>query len=123
MELLPQSDISLATSTSVFFQFFGGALLLAVGENIFVSRLKSSLHEHVPSLNAAKVVAAGATGLKTLVKHEGGGEEILQGAMAAYNVAIMSTFYLCAAGAGIAFLCGFGVEWGGKAKKQEQQSE
>lgn len=35
----------------------------------------------------------------------------LDGALLAYDEAIMSTFYLCAAGGAAAFVCAFGLEW------------
>jgi hypothetical protein len=43
MSILPQRDLPTGTSISVFFQFFGGAIFLAIAENIFVSRLVTEL--------------------------------------------------------------------------------
>ena len=108
MSILPQSDLPIATSISVFFQFLGGSLFLAIAENIFVSRLISTLHHYAPTVDAQLVVAVGATGLRGVVGKEG---PALDGALLAYNEAITSTFYLCAAGGVAAFLCAFGLEW------------
>ena len=107
MSLLPQSDLPTATSISVFFQFFGGAIFLAIGENIFVSSLVKNLHIYAPRVNAEMVVVAGAEGLRKVV--EAGTD--LQGALLAYNKAITQTFYLTAAGAVAGFICWFGMEW------------
>ena len=109
MSILPQNDIPIGTSISVFFQFFGGAIFLAIGENIFVSRLVSALHTYAPSLNAKAVVAAGAEGLRRVVATED--PTALANALHAYDIAIANTFYLCVAGSGAAFLWAFGVEW------------
>jgi hypothetical protein len=105
MSLLPQRDLPIATSIIVFFQFFGGAIFLAIAENIFVSKLISSLHNHAPSVDAKAVVAAGAEGLRRVVS-----VAQLEGALFAYNEAIMGTFYLGIAGAGVAFFWAFGIE-------------
>jgi len=107
MALLPQSDLPTATSISVFFQFFGGAIFLAIGENIFVSSLVKNLHKYAPGVSAQDVVEVGATGLRKVVN---GGAD-LKGSLLAYDVAITQTFYLCAAGAVVGFFCSFGMEW------------
>ncbi|KAE9374685.1 MFS general substrate transporter [Stipitochalara longipes BDJ] len=107
MALLPQSDLPTATSISVFFQFFGGAIFLAIGENIFVSSLVKNLHVYAPQVDAQTVVVAGAEGLRKVVQ---AGPD-LHGALLAYNVAITQTFYLTAAGAAVGFFCSFGMEW------------
>lgn len=116
MALLPQSDLPTATSTIVFFQFFGGAIFLAISENILVSRLLSALHQYAPAVNAAEVVQAGAEGLRKVVTDTAD----LEGAIFAYNVAITNTFYLCVAGAVAAFFCGFGMEWRSVKEKQRR---
>jgi hypothetical protein len=107
MALLPQSDLPTATSISVFFQFFGGAIFLAIGENIFVSSLVKHLHIYAPELDAEKVVLVGAEGLRKVVQ---AGPD-LHGALLAYDAAITQTFYLTAAGAVVGFFCSFGMEW------------
>jgi len=107
MALLPQSDLPAATSISVFFQFFGGAIFLAIGENIFVSSLVKNLHIYAPQIDAETVVLAGAEGLRKVVK---AGPD-LHAALLAYDVAITQTFYLTAAGAVVGFFCSFGMEW------------
>jgi hypothetical protein len=53
------------------------------------------------------VITAGAEGLKTMVS-----VEQLSGALVAYDKAIMGTFYLGVAGAGVAFFWAFGIERG-----------
>lgn len=101
MSLLPPSQLPIGTSIAVFFQFLGGSIFLAIGENILISRLETALVEYAPTANASLVVEVGAAGLKKLAELEGYGPEVLTGAVMAYNVAITGTFYLCAAGAAV----------------------
>jgi hypothetical protein len=115
MSIIPQKDLPIATSISVFFQFFGGAVFLAISSNIFNSRLLVQLHTHAPSVDAAKVVAAGAAGLRKVVT-----AEQLPGAVLAYNDAITTVFYLGVAGAAVAFFCAFGMEWRSVKDKQRK---
>jgi arginine exporter protein ArgO len=110
MSLLPTSDLTSATSIVVFFQFLGGAIFLGIAENIFVSRLVSSLQEYAPELDAQAVVDVGANGLRTLLNNEGK-MNLLGAALRAYDAAITRTFLLGAAGAAIAFFASFGMEW------------
>ncbi len=110
MSLLPISDLTTATSIVVFFQFLGGSIFLAIAENIFVSRLVSSLHHFTPSLDAQAVVNVGAEGLRKLLTEEGQLGE-LSGALMAYDEAITRTFLIGAAGSAVAFFASAGMEW------------
>ncbi|KAF8865990.1 MFS general substrate transporter [Acephala macrosclerotiorum] len=110
MSLIPISDLTTATSIAVFFQFLGGSIFLAIAENIFVSRLVSSLHHFTPSLDAEAVVGVGAEGLRKFLAAEGELGQ-LGGALLAYDEAITRTFLLGAAGAGAAFFASAGMEW------------
>jgi hypothetical protein len=107
MSLLPPSQLPIGTSIAVFFQFLGGSIFLAISSNILNSRLTTALATYAPTVNATMVIAAGAEGLRKVVTDK----TELEGAVLAYNVAITGTFYLCAAGAAVAFLAAFGMEW------------
>jgi hypothetical protein len=107
MSVLPPSQLPIGTSIAVFFQFLGGSIFLAISSNILNSRLTTALATYAPTVNATMVIAAGAEGLRKVVTDK----TELEGAVLAYNVAITGTFYLCAAGAAVAFLAAFGMEW------------
>jgi len=109
MTLLSANDIPIGTAICVFFQFFGGAIFLTIEQNVFTSRLISSLHTYSPSLDAAAVVAAGAEGLRSVVSMQD--PAALDSAVHAYNTAIMSTFYPVTAAAAMVTICAFGIEW------------
>ena len=79
-----------------------------------MSSLVKNLHIYAPNVNAEAVVVAGAQGLRKVVQ---GGPD-LTGALLAYDKAIMTTFYLTAAGGVAAFFCSFGMEW--RSVKGEQ---
>ncbi|KAL5319710.1 hypothetical protein ACEPPN_012766 [Leptodophora sp. 'Broadleaf-Isolate-01'] len=108
MSLIPQTDLPTATSIAVFFQFFGGAIFLGIGNNIFVSRLVVALHKYTPDLDAQVAVRAGAEGFRKVV---GDADVDLQRGLLAYSEALVTVFYLCAAGAAVAFVCSFGMGW------------
>jgi hypothetical protein len=117
MTLIPSADLPIATSIAVFFQFFGGAIFLAISQSIFVTKLVNSLLIYAPSLNPQLVLAAGASGLRKVVGE--GNEEVLAGALIAYNKAIVDVFYLTLAGGAIAFVAAFGMEWRNLAEKPQ----
>ncbi|PVH78622.1 MFS general substrate transporter [Cadophora sp. DSE1049] len=113
MSLIPQADLPIATSIAVFFQFFGGAIFLGIANNIFVSRLISALHKYTPDINAQMAVRVGAEGFRELV-----GEANLHAGLVAYSEALVTTFYLCAAGSALAFFCSFGMGWRSVKEKE-----
>ncbi|EPE34572.1 MFS general substrate transporter [Glarea lozoyensis ATCC 20868] len=121
MTLIPSDDLPVATSIAVFFQFFGGAIFLAISQSLFVSKLVDSLQVHAPSLDPQMVVMAGAAGLRKIVGPDN--ELLLAQALVSYNEAIMQTFWLTLAGGLLAFVASFGMEWKNLAKKPEVESQ
>lgn len=67
--IVEPADLSTASAMALFFQLLGGAIWLAVGQALFTNKLISDLRAR-PSINAAQVVAAGATELRTLLSGE-----------------------------------------------------
>ncbi len=87
MAVLPQNDISIGNGIVVFFQFLGGAIFLAIAENLFTSQLVKELAIYAPAVNAEVVVAAGAAAVSSVVSPEN-----LAAVLEAYNTAIVTTF-------------------------------
>lgn len=87
MSVLPQNDISTGTAIVVFFQFFGGALFLGIGETVFVSRLVREIIDKAPGVDPAAIVAAGAEGVRKVVS----GANLIA-VLEAYNSAITIVF-------------------------------
>ncbi|KFY10184.1 hypothetical protein V491_07779 [Pseudogymnoascus sp. VKM F-3775] len=96
--VLPPEKIPVGMSTLVFCQIFGGAVFLSVAQTIFSGGLLSALAKYAPSVDAKKVVEAGATAIKSVVK-----PEQVAGVIESYNHAVNRNFYL-SAGCGVGLL-------------------
>lgn len=113
MAILPEIDLPIASALGVFFQFLGGAIFLAIAENIFISELRGAIPRYAPQIDANKVVEAGAVGLMSVVTVED-----LPGVILAYNDGIMAIFYLGIAGGAMALIFSFFMEWKSVKGKQ-----
>nr|XP_036581194.1 major facilitator superfamily transporter [Colletotrichum truncatum]KAF6789462.1 major facilitator superfamily transporter [Colletotrichum truncatum] len=85
-------DIALATSVLMFLQSLGGAVFLAVAQNIFSSRLVSELHRNVPNVNPAVVIEAGASELISSMRKVY--PESIDGIIDAYNKSLQTVFLI-----------------------------
>ena len=93
----------------------GGALFIAVGQNIFTNRLSIELATNVPILNPSIVLNTGATSLRTAVDSGS-----LEGVLVAYNGALIHAFYVSVALAVLSIVGALGMEWKSvKGKKVE----
>ncbi|KAF2706114.1 MFS general substrate transporter [Pleomassaria siparia CBS 279.74] len=104
-ELLP-TEIPLGTTVIIFGQAFSAGLFVAVGQPVFEATLRPFLLEHVPSVDADKVIAAGASGL-----HSVAGPEILPLLREAYNHACTRVFYITVGCGLVSFACACGMKW------------
>jgi len=94
-------------------QNFGSAIFLIFGETIFTNSLKTLIAQYVPGVDAKTLIAAGATGWRSILS-----DSQVAGLLKAYAGSIDRVFYL-ATGASIAamiFACGMG--WGDIRKKK-----
>lgn len=93
----------------------GGALFIAVGQNVFTNRLSTNLATNVPILNPSIVLNTGATSLRDAV-----GPGSLEGVLIAYNDALTHTYYVSTAMACLSIIGALGMEWKSvKGKKTE----
>lgn len=67
--IVDPADLSTASAMALFFQLLGGAIWLSVGQSIFTNKLILDLKK-APSIDAASVVAAGATELRRILSGE-----------------------------------------------------
>ncbi|RAL14733.1 MDR family MFS transporter [Aspergillus homomorphus CBS 101889] len=104
---LPPKDVPIGTALMIFYQTLGGAVFLIVAQNVFqhelVKRLTAS---NIPGVDVRSVAAAGATEVRKLVP-----AMYLKEALIAYNEAVVRTFYISVALAGLAVLATFVPEW------------
>lgn len=104
--VLPLSKIAAGTTLILFSQFLGGAVFLSIAQNVFQSQLASQLEDMASDVDVGKIVAAGASGFRTMVT-----QTQLPEVLKAYNGAIVDVFWIVTAGAIVAFLASLGMEW------------
>ena len=93
----------------------GGALFIAIGQNIFTNRLSTNLATNVPILNPEIVLNTGATSLRTAVDPSS-----LEGVLVTYNDALIHAYYVSVAIAVLSIVGALGMEWKSvKGKKVE----
>lgn len=103
--VLPMADIPMGTTILVFLQSFGGALFIAVAQNIFTNKLEKGV-AGVANLEPGIVLREGATELKNVIPRES-----LPAVLVAYNDAIRETFYVGVAMACLTIIGSAGMEW------------
>ncbi|ODM14390.1 hypothetical protein SI65_10225 [Aspergillus cristatus] len=103
---LAAGDIPVATAVNMFAQTLGGALFIAVGQNVFSNRLLDNMVKSVPPLEIAKVMDAGATLVRQVVSPEWL-PEVLQ----AYSDAITEAFYPGVAMGGLSIIGALVIQW------------
>jgi len=108
----------LAMALTVFSQSFGAAVFLSIAELIFSNSFRDLLTKKAPSVNAQKVVEAGATAFRQIVPSSD-----LAGVLDAYADSIDRVFYMAAAMAAACFVFAFGMGWKNLKKKPAAPSK
>lgn len=98
------SKIATSTALIVFFQFFGGSLIIALAQTDFINSLGPALAHFAPNVSAETIIDAGARSVRDVVS-----TEELPGVLRAYNQAIQHVFYLAAAASVAAFASSWGM--------------
>ncbi|OJJ42585.1 hypothetical protein ASPZODRAFT_104998 [Penicilliopsis zonata CBS 506.65] len=116
----PKELVSIATALVTFFMNMGAAVSLSLGETIFSTELARYLAQDAPSVDAAAVVAAGASAFREVVP-----ADLLPEVLRAYCKAITRVLVMGAAVGGGQFLVSFGTGWVSvkKEKKGDEESE
>ncbi|KAM5343406.1 hypothetical protein ACJ41O_011943 [Fusarium nematophilum] len=104
--VLSIQDIPMGASLITFLLNLGGAVFIAVGENLFSNKLVEDLAAKVPGLDPKIVVAAGATGFRKVVA-----SDMIPGIVSAYNGALVRTFQMCTGLSAAMILGCLGLEW------------
>ncbi|KAJ5278978.1 hypothetical protein N7478_004350 [Penicillium angulare] len=111
---LPYQEISMGMAILVFCQTMAGAVIITIANVIFDTGLKSTLVTYAPNANSQAVVAAGATGFRSVVS-----ETDIPGVIRAYAKSFDYTSYLNAGVAAVIFLSAFGTGWVDIRKKKK----
>lgn len=113
--VLPLDDVPVGTTIIIFVQTLGGALFIAVGQNIFTNELMKGIIKDVASLDPELVLHIGATNLRKAVD-----PSFIGGVLTAYNTALTKTFYVSTAVAALSIFGSTLIEWKSvKGKKLE----
>jgi len=94
------------TAIIIFFQTFGGALFIAVAQNVFQNKIYSNMLSKVPQFSAQVVAVTGATDLRKVVP-----AEYLAAVIQAYSDSLDQCFYVAVAMAALSFFGAVFVEW------------
>lgn len=65
--VLPAKDVPIGTAIIMFSQTMGGALLIGVGQNVFLNQLIKNSETYVPGFPSAIILRTGATTLKDAI--------------------------------------------------------
>ncbi|PMD41915.1 efflux pump [Hyaloscypha variabilis F] len=107
------AQIPVAMSLIAFSQTFGGTLFLTFDQTIFSRSLVDGLKRFAPTVDAQAVIAAGASGIRQVVK-----PDQVEGVVLAYNLGINRNFYLAAGASVGTFVFSWGMGWHSVKKKK-----
>ncbi|KAK4226622.1 putative efflux system protein [Podospora fimiseda] len=102
-------DVPTGASVIIFLQTLGGALFVAVSQNVFTNKLVEYVAEYVPEAfggDASAILMVGATSVQEVVK-----PEWLDGIELAYNDALTQTFYVFTILSALSIIGAVFVEW------------
>ena len=118
--VLKIDDVPVGTALIMFMQTLGGALFIAIAQNIFTNHLISNLASMVPEVDSKLVLRIGATSLRSAIEENATEKRFLPAVLVAYNDAITKTFYVALAIAALSIIGSAGMEWKSvKGKKIE----
>ncbi|KAF1978494.1 MFS general substrate transporter [Bimuria novae-zelandiae CBS 107.79] len=100
-------DVPTAVAITMFAQNFGPTIMLSAGNNILNQKLLTYISDlKISEIDAAAVVEAGATGIRSVVP-----EQYLGLVLEAYNKALRQTFYVALAMSCATAIGALTVEW------------
>ncbi|KAG7283963.1 hypothetical protein NEMBOFW57_010321 [Staphylotrichum longicolle] len=105
--VLDIADVPTGMSLIVFMQTLGGALFVAVAQNIFTNKLVQYVAEYVPEIpDPSFILGVGATSVAQVVD-----PALLPGVKLAFNDALTQTFIVFTALSAISIVGALAVEW------------
>jgi MFS family permease len=102
---LDKEDVPTGCVIVIFFSRLGGALATSVAQNLFTDNLLKNLRG-IDGVDAAAVVAAGATDFRQLVH-----PELLDKVIDAFGAALRNVFLLALASAAVGLVVSAAMEW------------
>lgn len=101
--VLSLEQIAVGSALVSAFQSLGGAIFVSVGNTVLLNELYDAA---LPGVEIDAVIAAGATGFRSLVP-----EERIPALLNVYNDALRKVFLMGILFSGLAFLAALGLEW------------
>ena len=115
--VLPLEDVPIGTASVMFIQILGGALFVAVAQNIFTNTLLKNILATLPSIRPDLIIQNGATKIREV---PGITADNLDQLLVAYNGALTKTFQVALILACISIFGAIAMEWKSvKGKKIE----
>ncbi|KAH6617164.1 major facilitator superfamily domain-containing protein [Chaetomium tenue] len=112
---LSPADLAMGNSVVIFVQSLGTAITLAISDAIFHGSLQSELPKQAPLVDVTAIIAAGATGFRSIVE-----EQDLPGVLAAFSISISRVFYLATGVSGLGLITSLGMGWVDVSKKRRR---
>ncbi|GIK06569.1 hypothetical protein Aspvir_002219 [Aspergillus viridinutans] len=109
-------EMSTAMAILTFSQTIGAAIFLAAAQVLFSHGLRRTIPQYAPTVDPETVIAAGATGFRSIVS-----EASLPGVLLAYSKSIGHVFYLLAALSVVQFFFAWGMGWKNVGKPKEDK--
>lgn len=103
---LTEEDMPIGNAVAAFFNTFGGAIGLAIDQNIFATTLKQAITDYLPDVNIFLLGQAGTTGIREYIP-----TDQIPKVLFAYNYVITTVFILPIAVTLAAFFVGFCLKW------------
>ncbi|CAI7623373.1 unnamed protein product [Penicillium pancosmium] len=113
--VLPQADVSIGVALMFLFQSLGGAIWVAVSQNLYTNYLVKALPD-ISGVNASAILQAGATGLADIVP-----KDKLNAVLVVYNTALRNAYFVPVALACVSVLPALGMEWRNVKKESEKR--
>ncbi|KAI0383424.1 MFS general substrate transporter [Hypomontagnella monticulosa] len=104
--VLDPIDVATGNAIAVFSYQLGGAIGVAIGQNLLLNKLRIAVPKHTSLVSPLDVIAVGGTGLAQIAPTP----EVLYDLRMAYSEAIRDTFILALAAACFAFPASCGME-------------
>lgn len=115
--VLDQVDVSIGVALMFLFQSLGGAIWVAVSQNLYTNYLTSALPS-ISGINTTAILSAGATGLIDLVP-----ADKLGAVKAVYNMALHRALFVPVAMSCVMVLPALGMEWRNVKKESEKRKQ
>jgi hypothetical protein len=106
-------DVPIGTSAIVFFQSMGGAVFIAVAQNVLQQDLIQQMSKVIPGFDPKMAMMAGATNFRDLVP-----PGLLEPILIAYNHALTRIYYIPTALAVVSIVGALACEWRSVKGKQ-----